>query len=423
VGGCALKDSDFFASVDDLPPLGLIAVTVTGDLSTVPVTVTGPGYTRTQDVGTTAVNYGGIPLGGYGVVPMPPTGYTCLPLREDLTLTAAQPTRQVAFTCSEILVPTGTLTFTTTGLSGSTMYPLSVSGAASFTGMISASSTIFDPAPAGNYDWMLNLGATAEHSCDPASGTATVQPQQDLVIFITCQPLPGTVSVQVTGLGTEVASVAWTGPASGSGAYGSTPGQIPGLAPGSYTFTITEPFGATCSPSSVPVTVAAAGSESVVFTCAAALVDLSIDISAVPSGAFTNLTLPLRDGGGTQRGSIQMTRQGANSFTGSNPFRLGFGDGATAFLQVTGLVVDGTPFAAVGVTFTTDNTPLNGTNFIEVGYLDGTLVPISTDQVTTANTSYWGTAPGGTQVVGIRTSGTGFFADLLDWGLVGTRQF
>ncbi len=252
-------------------------------------------------------------------------------------------------------------------------------------------------------DYLLSLTAPDGYTC-PSTQSATVSAGQTASVTFACTPQPGTVNVTVSG---ATADVSYTGPSSGMVSAGSTPVPVTGLAAGSYTFTITDPSGFSCTPASIPVTLAPGGTESADFSCTSTggglpttvgidLTNFQGSAGAVPAGTYTR---PLLDGA-TPVGTVDLSTIGAQTFYGTSPFRLGSGANSGWRIQL-GISVNSQPYSVSGVAVCVLNTTLDASHTMDLTYRDGALASLGVDHVDTAPSCFWGTVPGGTMYIDV----------------------
>lgn len=413
MNGCTEKEADFFTAIGDLPTLGAVEVFVTGAPAGATVQFIGPGTSRTELVTSSGRIFADLALGTYTSTITPPDGYTCSPPSITSTLTGTFPAAEVSFACEEIPPALSTLRFTTTGLTGSTTFPLSITGPASLSGNLGVGGLVFNGLDAGTYGYSLDLGSTPMYQCAPATGSATLTAGQEAVVAVACQLLPGAATVQVTGLGAGTASVAWSGPASGNAVFGNSPGNVADLPAGTYAFTITDPSGFDCTPPSQQVTVVAGASQAVLFNCTAiAAQPLTVGVhlsgvqgapGAVPAASYS---VNLLDGG-SPVGTTTIQALGGNTFIGFTPDRLGLGNGG-AYRFDLGVDVGGQPFNVSGFAICSVNGAVSGGSPLVVTFLDQAEAVTGTENVTTVPTCAWMVVPANTRYAHVTWPNAGF---------------
>lgn len=413
INGCTEKEADFFTALGDLPTLGSIDVFVNGPPAGAAVQLTGPGFSDSRTIGESGFTFQSLALGSYTATVTEPAGYACTQLTQTRTLTDAAPNASLTFDCPVIAPDPATLRFTTTGLTGSTTFPLTITGQASLSGNLGPAGLTFTGLGAGSYTYGLDLGTTPMYDCSPATGSVTLTAGQDLTVPITCAFLPGAATVSVTGLGGGTAAVAWTGPSPGSNVFGASPTTIPDLTMGSYTFTITDPTGFDCGVSPQAVTITPGATTAVTFDCtpiATQPLTVGVQLSgiqgspgAVPIGSYP---VNLLDGG-SPVGTTTIQALGGNTFIGFTPDRLGLGNGG-AYRFDLGVNVGGQPFNVTGFAICTVNGAVSAGNPLVVTFLNQAEAVTGTENVTTVPTCAWMVVPANTRYAHVTWPNAGF---------------
>lgn len=413
IGGCTEKEAAFFGLIDP-PTLGSLQVFVNGPPTGATVQLTGPGFDDSRTVGSSGFTFQPLALGTYTATVTEPTGYACTELVRTSTLTDLAPNASLTFDCPVIAPDPATLRFTTTGLTGSTTFPLSITGQASLSGNLGSTGLTFTGLGAGSYSYGLDLGTTPMYDCSPATGSVTLSAGQDLTVPITCELLPGAASVSVTGLNTGTAAVAWAGPTPGSNVFGASPVTVPNLVAGSYTFSITNPGGFNCAAvTPQPVSITAGATTQVTFDCTAVATQpltVGLQISslqgspgAVPAGSYPVNLLDVA----TQVGVGVVQAIGGNTFIGFTPDRLGLGNGG-AYRFDLGVTVGGQPFNVSGVSICTVNGAVSAGSPLVVTFLDQAEAVTGTENVTTVPTCAWLVVPANTRYAHVTWPNAGF---------------
>jgi hypothetical protein len=403
IGGCTQKGSDFFETIDPTPTLGAIIVRVTGTPAS--VRLTGNDLDETQGFGAIAGSFSDLEFGIYNLEVMPPSGFGCTPPSATAQITAASRFPEVVFACEPDPPDLAILTFLASGFTGSATYPLTLSGDVVRTGQFGASGVVFDMVPGGSsIDWMLDLTG-ADQQCDPNTGSATVPAGENVEVTISCEPLPGTVQVQVLGLGSGSASVGWVGAASGSGAFGAVVSDIPDLPAGSYTFTITDPVGFTCTPPNHQFALSAGATVLITFTCESLVaqplvVDLQLNAAPNFGGQImpSPFTLTLLDGG-IPVGTINAETIGA-LHSAPGPDRFG-GFGPVGIRLDVRPTVSGTDFNTVAIDICVLNSALTPGNPAHVTMRDPALVALGVADLGISPSCFNVMLPTGTRYVEI----------------------
>lgn len=483
VGSCDEKDSDFFTAVGE--GNGTLGLAVHGTPAGATVTVLRNGtviYTDVVDDGGHVLE--GVEFGTYQVTITPPAGYTCgLATTVSVDVSDQAPDPDVEFTCSPVV---GSFIISTTGLTTGNVLGINLDGPVVRTGQVGSTPFTFSDLPLGEYDWTYTQ--IPAFNCLPVGGSFSLTTAgQQATAQLTCSPSEGTIRATVTG---ATAEVAYAGPESGGGTVGATPVDFPGLAPGLYTVSITDPPGFTCgtnnqqvtvtagnvssvqfactpstgtvnvtvnggpatvqytgpTPGSVSagatatpvtglapgnytflipvppantsctgpvmVTVTAGGTASAAFTCTPVTTLTSVLLQlpgtipcpgAVPGGTYTNALLDANtmQPVGT---STSVSTIGSPTFCGTNPSRLGFGDGE-GYRFGTSFTISGEPWNVIGFGLCATSTFSGGVNLLNVTYRDQALTSIGNDQMTTGPACFWGTVPSGTRFVDVTAQG------------------
>jgi hypothetical protein len=272
--------------------------------------------------------------------------------------------------------------------------------------------------PTGDYS--VTVVPPSGFTCSPESQTVAVPTAGTGTATFSCTPLPGLISVQVNS---QPATVSWTGPVSGSGTFGATAIDIPDLPPGSYTFTITNPSGATCTPATIDVTLAPGGTGSAVFNCTATVFALRFDLASFPnaggfvsSGTYTRLLIDEFD---VVRGSAPVSTIGFSTFYGSSPDRLGFSPGSGYRFGVPA-TIDGQSYSLSGFAWCGLNVVLDGAHPITATFLDPGEVVLGTQVMTSAPSCVWSLTPPGTSSITLTGPGdrSADVNDILLWGSI-----
>lgn len=399
---CGLKDSDYFALIDT-PALGSITVTVFG-APAVDVSIMGPGTDESRRFDGSlgeSHRYPDLAHGTYSVRSEPGSGFVCAPELEVVTIGPSGLDQAVTITCTTQPL-LGSITFTTSGLTGTTAFPLALSGAANLTGQLGATGLGFDDLTAGTYDWTYDLGASATVTCAPLSGSIVLDPGATYSQAITCTPAVGTLSVSVLG---ATASIAYSGPSTGGGVVGATPMLFPNLPVGTYTVSITDPTGFTCLPSSSPAAITAGTTTAVQFECMAVMTQptmVELQFNAAPGfgGQITMPTfmLPVLDGG-MAVGTVDVTRIGT-LFSASGPDRFG-GFGEVGIRLDVRPVVSGSPFITTSLDVCVLNSSLNAGNPAHVTMRDAGLVALGISNLELSPSCFNIMLPSGTRFVDV----------------------
>lgn len=289
LASCSAKETEFFTFVDQ--GRGEIVAFVDGTPAGATVRLVGEGIDVSGLADEEGHVFSGLPEGAYTLTVTPPQGMSCVPTSVQVTLGGATLDGEAFFDC--IPMP-GSINFTLTGVSASTLFPLTLSGAGNLSGQLGLAGLEFGQAVPGTWNWML--GSSDDYTCLPGEGSFTLEPGGSYSQAISCAANTGGLSVTVLG---ATAMVSFSGPESGSSSVGGSPVSFDDLTPGTYTVSVSSPDGFTCLPSSSQVTVTAGEVTQVVFECEA----LTGTITATVAGATAQVNYSGAASGGGAVGS------------------------------------------------------------------------------------------------------------------------
>lgn len=386
------------ATFDCTPIPGTVSFTSTGLAGSTAFGISlMDGTTLTGQLGSSGATFTNVHPGDWSWQLGTTVGFTCTPMNGNFTLDPGATFTQAISCVSQL----GTLAMAVTGTG--TTHTVNYTGPQS--GSVQAGETpVTANVTPGQYTISFLTPPSGYTCVNPSPVTVTAG--QTTTATLACSADPGTITV--TQAAAPSAVVDYTGPVSGSlNAPNGTPVPVPNLPAGMYTFTITDPSGFTCTPSSVPVTLAPGGTEDAQFTCTTSggglpttvgvdLANLQGSAGAVPSGTYTR---PLLDGA-TPVGTIDVSTIGAQTFYGTSPFRLGSGPNSGWRFQL-GVSVNSQPYSVSGFAVCALNTTLDVSHTMDITYRDASLSSLGVDHVDTAPMCFWGTVPGGTMYIDV----------------------
>lgn len=259
---CDEKDSDFFTTVVGEGD-GTLGLAVNGAPLGATVTVTRNGSSVFSGVvGATPHVVEGLVFGTYQVTITPPAGYDCGTGSVSVIVNAITPDPDVVFTCA---APVGSFALSLSGLGSGLSLDMALDGPVNRVGTLGSAGLSFVELPFGTYTW--TYPQLSGYGCDPTEGEFTLNTAgQQATAQVSCVATEGSLQVSVAG---ATASVSYSGPESGGGAVGATPVVFPGLMPGNYTVSVSDPIGFSCTPLSQPAAITAGATTSVQVTCTA----------------------------------------------------------------------------------------------------------------------------------------------------------
>ncbi len=325
--------------------------------------------------------------------------YDCAPKTGSFDL-AAGATYQRTIDCTSTL---GGLALSVTGTG--TTHAITYSGPESGTVQAGETPVTIHVLP-GQYSATIPI--VTNFTCNnPVQGAVTTGGSTNLVIA--CVANPGTITVTQTGA--PSATVNYTGP-SGGGIVASNGVGVPinNLAPGTYTFTVVDPVGYTCSPKpNVQVTLTAGGTGNAAFSCTPAVaMTYTVDLTNAftPGIVTTGTTVPVLQGA-TPVGTATLDLFGpGNNYFGNTPFRIGFDWNAIWFLH--NFTTGGSNYQFTHLDFCATSS-FSGARFIGVTYVDDALQTLGTATLSSGPACFSGNAPAGTTGVRFTGAGSGSF--------------
>jgi hypothetical protein len=342
----------------------------------------------------------GLPAGDYDWSVTAPLTWSCSPLTGSFSLSAGARYDETIACAPE----TGTIVFSSSGLTGGTTFPLTLSGPTDLSGQIGANPLTFTAAPAG--DWSFQLGSTPGFTCAPGSGTFALSAAATYTQQIDCTVQTGSITATVTG---ATATVSYAGPSSGSASVGAAGVTFSDLAAGTYDVAVANPAGYTCTPPTIQVVLPAGGTGTADFTCQPVMaVTYTLDATmlydpGIVTGARTGNLLQA----GSPVGTYQATPSGpSNNYFGWTPYRWGMDAGnAWTFGSFN---VGGSGYSLNQLQFCA-TTAFGGVNLLGVTYLDDLNQAVGTAQLPTGPGCFSGNAPAGTSGFRIEGVGSGSF--------------
>jgi hypothetical protein len=297
---CAEKAAAFFAGIG---VTGDITVAVSGIPNGTNVQLLGNGIDQTQ-LADAPVTFMDVPFGMYGLnLVNIPAGYRCEEPHLDVTLSSSQPHVDASFSCHQL---PGQISFGVTGLLGSTTAMVNYTGPENGSVSVGSASSSDVTVTAGTY--MVNIVDPTNYSCS-GNATITVQPDATVSAQFQCAQLPGVLSVTVLG---ATATVAYSGPMSGSASVDGTPVAFGNLTPATYTLTITNPPNMDCTPHTTTASVPANDTARVEFECHTAVGIVTVTVTGAT--AQVDFTGP-QTGGTAVTGTHEFTNLLAGTYT------------------------------------------------------------------------------------------------------------
>lgn len=405
VGGCSVKDSDFFTMVAEQH--GTIMVSVNGTPSGAAVRVTGNNFDQTRTVGSDMSEFVALDFGSYAVSVTAPEGYTCTPSTALVVVDATTPIQSTTIDCAPL---PGSFQLGVSGLVGDVNLALTLDGPTPKSGLLGVAGLHLTGLLPGQYQW--NLGALDFHECMPLAGEFNLVPGGNASVEVTCEASDGALEIAVFG---TTAPVGYSGPVTGGGNVGPTPVTFGELAAGDYNVTITSPSGFECLPVSIPATVTPGHTTTVQFECTPEapeeeLVEYEVDLAGLQSpGAVATGTYPrpLLSAALVAVATINLRAFGGNTFYGTGPNRLGFG-GSSGFELDALVPIAALVFRVQFLRVCALNGTLSAGNFVSIGYYSAALALLATSQILASPGCFDFATPLGTRYIRLSGPAVGF---------------